>query len=352
LRGIARRFGARLAVDGVTLDAARGEVLCLLGPSGCGKSTTLRIAAGLERADAGLVFVGGRLVEGEGRYEPPQTRRVGLMFQDYALFPHLSAKDNVGFGLAGLPRAERDARAEEELSRVGLDALKHAFPHTMSGGEQQRVALARMLAPRPDVVLMDEPFSGLDARLRDEVRGTSLKRLREAGAAVVMVTHDPEEAMRVGTRVALMEGGRIVQEGTPGELYLHPRDRQAVALFGGANVFHARVSQGWISSPFGRIAANSLSEGAWAEIVYRPSSVRVAETGAAARVLGVRPFAGQLEVEAEILAEALPEGVEAPMSIRAQAPFLAGAVPGASVRLSANPQEAFVFPCRDRMNRD
>src|SRR5262249_13091781 len=145
LRSVTRRFGARLAVDAVSLDANRGHVLCLLGPSGCGKSTTLRIAAGLERADAGQVYVGNRLVDGEGRFEPPETRRVGLMFQDYALFPHLTAKQNVAFGLSRLPRAEREKRAEDELSRVGLLALKDAYPHTLSGGEQQRVALARML---------------------------------------------------------------------------------------------------------------------------------------------------------------------------------------------------------------
>jgi iron(III) transport system ATP-binding protein len=336
-----------MAVDGVSLDVKRGEVLCLLGPSGCGKSTTLRIAAGLERPDSGLVFVGGRLVEGEGRHEPPETRRVGLMFQDYALFPHLTAKENVAFGLAKLPRATRNARAEDELARVGLSALKDAYPHTLSGGEQQRVALARMLAPKPDVVLMDEPFSGLDAALRDEVRGTTLKRLKEERAAVVMVTHDPDEAMRVGDRVALMRAGRIVQEGTPTEIYRHPSDAQAVALFGGANIFHARVTNGYVASPFGQARANSVAEGEWAEILYRPASVRVAETGVHARVLAVRPYAGQLEVEAAIDRCALPEGVEIPISVRAAASPDMALSPGAEVSLAARPEDAFVFPCRD-----
>ncbi|HEX3486251.1 MAG TPA: ABC transporter ATP-binding protein, partial [Micropepsaceae bacterium] len=308
LRGLYRRFGGRMAVDGVSLDVKRGEVLCLLGPSGCGKSTTLRIAAGLERPDSGLVFAGGRLVEGEGRREPPETRRVGLMFQDYALFPHLTAKQNVAFGLAKLPRAERDARAEDELSRVGLLHLKDAFPHTMSGGEQQRVALARMLAPKPDVVLMDEPFSGLDSALRDDVRGATLKRLKDAGAAVVMVTHDPDEAMRVGDRVAIMRSGRIVQTGTPAEIYRRPADPQAAALFGGANIFHARVTNGRAASPFGQTPTNSVAEGTWAEILYRPASVRVADKGVPARVLAVRPYAGQFEVEAAIAPSALPDG--------------------------------------------
>ena len=160
LRSVSRSFGTRKAVDGVSLDVRRGEVLCLVGPSGSGKSTTLRIAAGLERPDSGAVFIGGRLVEGEGRHVPPEKRGVGLMFQDYALFPHLSVKANVAFGLAGIPRSEREARAADELHRVGLTHLINNYPHTLSGGEQQRVALARMLAPQPQVVLMDEPFSG------------------------------------------------------------------------------------------------------------------------------------------------------------------------------------------------
>jgi iron(III) transport system ATP-binding protein len=351
LKGITKRFGARLALDGVTLDVARGQVLCLLGQSGCGKSTTLRIAAGLERPDSGLVFVGGRLVEGEGRHEPPETRRVGLMFQDYALFPHLSARQNVAFGLSKLPRGERGKRADAELAQVGLAALKDAYPHTLSGGEQQRVALARLLAPGPDVVLMDEPFSGLDARLRDEVRGTTLSRLRQAETAVVMVTHDPDEAMRVGDVVAVMEAGRIVQTGSPTEIYRAPKTPGAAALFGGANLFHARVINGSANSPFGQAGANFMAEGEWAEIVYRPSSVRVAEEGVLARVLAVRPQGGQLEVEAAIEPSSLPSGVEAPMSVRAAAPLDAGISPGVEIRLSARPEDAFVFPCRDRVCR-
>jgi len=351
LRALTRRFGSRIAVDGLSLDVKRGEVLCLLGPSGCGKSTTLRIAAGLERPDSGQVFVGGRLVEGEGRHEPPESRHVGLMFQDYALFPHLTVKQNVAFGLARLPRPSREARAEEELARVGLTRLKDAFPHTLSGGEQQRVALARMLAPKPDVVLMDEPFSGLDGDMRDEVRGTTLKRLKEAKAAIVMVTHDSDEAMRVGDRVALMREGRVVQIGTPAEIYREPVDPQAAALFGGANLFHARVTNGCVASPFGQTRTKSVAEGAWAEVLYRPASVRVAETGVPARVLSVRPYAGQLEVEAAILQSALPQGVEAPISVRAAAAMNMALSPGAEIHLAAEPEDAFVFPCRDEICR-
>jgi len=352
LRQVSRRFGARAAVNGVSLDVKRGEVLCLLGPSGCGKSTTLRIAAGLERPEAGQVFVGGRLVEGNGSHVPPEKRGVGLMFQDYALFPHLDAKANVAFGLKGVPAAERASRARDELARVGLAHLADAYPHTMSGGEQQRVALARMLAPKPDVVLMDEPFSGLDARLRDDVRGRTLSRLREAGAAVVIVTHDPDEAMRVGDRIALMRDGLVVQDGSPLDLYRAPADPQAVALFGGANVFHARIEGGHGATPFGATGTGGVADGEWAEIIFRPSLVKVAGEGALARVVSVRPSGNGLEVEAMLESGTLPQGVEGPAIIRAMAPN--GAVwdqavrPGAEIRLSASPEDAFVFPCLDR----
>jgi iron(III) transport system ATP-binding protein len=208
-----------------------------------------------------------------------------------------------------------------------------------------------MLAPKPDVVLMDEPFSGLDTALRDEVRGATLKRLKEAGAAIIMVTHDPDEAMRVGDRVALMREGRVVQTGTPAEIYRHPADPQAAALFGGANVFHARVTNGCAASPFGQTPTKSVAEGAWAEVLYRSASVRVADKGVPARVLTVRPYAGQLEVEAAILRSALPEGVEAPTYVRAAAAMNMALTPGAEIHLAAEPQDAFVCPCRDEICR-
>jgi iron(III) transport system ATP-binding protein len=343
-----KRFGARSAVNGVSLDVSRGQVLCLLGASGCGKSTTLRIAAGLERPDAGCVFVGGRLVEGDGVHVPPERRGIGLMFQDYALFPHLSVRGNVGFGLAHLPRAERNRRAERELERVGLGHLADAFPHTLSGGEQQRVALARMLAPAPSVVLMDEPFSGLDTSLRDSVRATTLKTLREANAAVVIVTHDPDEALRIADRIALMRGGRIVQEGTPVELYAHPVDRETAVLFGSANLFHTQVTGRAARSPFGPVPAAGLGEGDWAEVLYRSAQVRVADQGVPARVVGVRPQGGILEVEAAFETAALPEGVEAPPVVRAAAALGTELSAGAPIRLQANPEDAFVFPCLDK----
>ena len=196
VEGLTRRFNGRAVVSDVSLRVLPGQVTCLLGPSGCGNSTALRLLAGVDRPDAGRVSVDGEIFC-DGRVSvPPERRGVGLMFQDFALFPHLSVADNVGFGLS-LKGAEKASRVEEMLDRVHLGDFGAAFPHELSGGEQQRVALARAIAPGPRVMLMDEPFSGLDNRLRDGIRDETLDILKEMGSAVVLVTHEPEEAMRM-----------------------------------------------------------------------------------------------------------------------------------------------------------
>ena len=225
---LSRAFGGRRVVDDVTLTVAAGQVTCLLGPSGCGKSTTLRIIAGVERTDQGEVRIDGRVVEGPGVHVPPEARSVGLMFQDFALFPHLTVAENVGFGLRA-DRAEKARRVGELLEKVDLSGFDRKHPHELSGGEQQRVALARALAPRPRVMLMDEPFSGLDNRLRDGIRDRTLELLKEEGAAVLLVTHEPDEAMRMADEIALMRQGRIVQKGAPYNVYNAPVDKAAAA---------------------------------------------------------------------------------------------------------------------------
>ncbi len=183
LEGVTVTFDGVPAVSDLTLDVGAGEIVCLLGPSGCGKTTTLRVAAGVERQKQGRVLIDGRLVSAKGRHEPPEARSIGLMFQDFALFPHLTVAENVAFGLRRMTTpVKRSALVAEYLVRVGLEAFSRKFPHQLSGGEQQRVALARALAPRPRVMLMDEPFSGLDNRLRDEVRDHTLSILKEEGA--------------------------------------------------------------------------------------------------------------------------------------------------------------------------
>ena len=255
LEGLRHEYGGVPAIHGVSLDVSAGEVVSLLGPSGCGKSTTLRIAAGVERQSAGTVRIDGAIASDDGKHAPPEARSVGLMFQEFALFPHLSVVDNVAFGLKG---SDRHQRASAELKRVGLAGYEEKYPHQLSGGEQQRVALARALAPKPKVMLMDEPFSSLDHRLRDESRDEALSLLQENGTGVLLVTHDPDEAMRMSDRIALMREGRIVQIGAPYHIYNHPVDRRAAEFFSDLNVIHGVVNSQQTDTPFGRFLTPGL----------------------------------------------------------------------------------------------
>jgi iron(III) transport system ATP-binding protein len=272
--GLSRAFAGRLVVDNVSLGVASGQVTCLLGPSGCGKSTTLRMIAGVDTPDAGRILIDGVEVAGPNRAIPPEARSVGLMFQDFALFPHLDVAANVGFGLRG-DKALRTARVGELLERVNLQGFGKKHPHQLSGGEQQRVALARALAPRPRVMLMDEPFSGLDNRLRDGIRDTTLEILKEEGAAVVLVTHEPDEAMRMADEIALMRGGRVVQRGAPYNVYNAPVDEDAAAFFSDINVIRG-VSRGALTdTPFGAFLTPGHADGAAVDIVIRPQHLKI-----------------------------------------------------------------------------
>ena len=273
IRDLRRVFGDREAVRGVSLKVAAGQVTCLLGPSGCGKSTTLRMIAGVEMQDSGEIYLDGTLLCDTVFRVPPERREIGLMFQDFALFPHLSVADNVGFGL---PRGgDREARVLALLDRVGLAAYANAYPDQLSGGEQQRVALARAIAPQPKVMLMDEPFSGLDERLRDDVRDTTLRLLREEGTAVVLVTHEPAEAMRMADEIALMRQGQIVQQGAPYAVYNAPVDRDAAAFFSDINVIPACVEGALARTPFGEFLAPGHEDGTQIDIVIRPQHLKV-----------------------------------------------------------------------------
>ncbi|MDP3197920.1 ABC transporter ATP-binding protein [Tabrizicola sp.] len=274
VRNLVRSFGGRRVVDDVSLAVAAGQVTCLLGPSGCGKSTTLRIIAGVERADAGEVLLEGQIVAGPGVHVPPERRSVGLMFQDFALFPHLTVAENVGFGLR-VDRGEKARRVGELLEKVDLSGFGPKHPHELSGGEQQRVALARALAPKPKVMLMDEPFSGLDNRLRDGIRDRTLELLKEEGAAVLLVTHEPDEAMRMADEIALMRAGRVVQKGAPYNVYNAPVDKAAAAFFSDINVIRG-VSKGALTqTPFGAFLTPGHSDGGEVEIVIRPQHLRI-----------------------------------------------------------------------------
>lgn len=271
---LTRAFGGAPVVSDVSLSIAPGQVTCLLGPSGCGKSTTLRMIAGVERPDAGRILIDGTEVFGPRVSLPPEARSVGLMFQDFALFPHLTVAQNVAFGLKG-EKAARSARVGELLERVNLVGYGDKHPHQLSGGEQQRVALARALAPRPRVMLMDEPFSGLDNRLRDGIRDTTLDLLKEEGAAVLLVTHEPDEALRMADEIALMRKGRIVQIGSPYNVYNSPADKAAAAFFSDINVIRG-ISRGALTlTPFGDFLTPGHADGAEVEIVIRPQHLKI-----------------------------------------------------------------------------
>ena len=272
IQNIVKTFGGRRVVDDVSLTVMPGQVTCLLGPSGCGKSTTLRIIAGVEAQDTGTIRVDGEVIcDGSFRL-PPESRHIGLMFQDFALFPHLTVGQNVGFGIKG---PEAPQRVTQLLEKVGMARHVDDYPHQLSGGEQQRVALARALAPRPRIMLMDEPFSGLDDRLRDDIRDETLDVLKSEGTAVLLVTHEPAEAMRMADEIALMRDGRIVQQGAPYNIYNTPVDIKAAAFFSDINVLHGKVQGALTDTPFGQFLAPGVPDGTEVDIVIRPQHIKI-----------------------------------------------------------------------------
>ncbi|MFT7108301.1 MAG: iron(III) transport system ATP-binding protein [Yoonia sp.] len=272
IKNIVKDFGGRRVVDDVSLSVMPGQVTCLLGPSGCGKSTTLRIIAGVEQQDSGSIHVDDAMVCDSNFQLPPEARHIGLMFQDFALFPHLTVAQNVAFGLKG---GKVTDRVHLLLEKVGMTVHLNDFPHQLSGGEQQRVALARALAPKPRIMLMDEPFSGLDDRLRDDIRDETLEVLKSEGTAVLLVTHEPGEAMRMADEIALMRNGKIVQSGAPYNIYNAPVDIEASAFFSDINVIKGKVHGALTNTPFGQFLAPGVPDGTEVNIVIRPQHLKI-----------------------------------------------------------------------------
>lgn len=348
---VTKRYGERLALDGLSLDVEPGEVVCLLGPSGCGKTTLLRVAAGIERPTSGRILISDIEVAGPARFVQPEDRGVGLMFQDFALFPHLTIVENVAFGLKALPREDARREALLMLSRVGIERYADQYPHILSGGQQQRVALARAIVPRPAVMLMDEPFSGLDVQLRDVMQEETLELLNETRATTMIVTHDPEEAMRIGDRIAVMRAGRLIQTGRAQDLYHRPAALFVARLFSEINEITYRVAGGRISTPIGSLPAEGVTEGALATLCVRergvgivaaPSNGSGSAPGLAARVRSAK-FLGDA-VRYEVVAE----GFDEPINVRANvgSPF----EKGSEVRLHIDPGQVLIFPpCADKV---
>jgi len=342
LSGIRHAYGPKEVLRGVSLEVAPGEILCLLGPSGDGKTTLLRLVSGLETLQHGLIELDGRRLAEPGRAVPPEGRNVGFVFQDYALFPHLTVGENVAFGLNRVPRGDRGWRVAEALARVGLEAYAESWPHQLSGGQQQRVALARALAPRPAVLLLDEAFASLDARLREKVRDDTLHVLQQAGIPALIVTHDAEEAMFMADRIALMRQGRVVQLGTPEELYLRPAEPFVATFLGEVNRLPGRVRDGLAWTAIGPAPGHGLENGAPCEVLLRPEGLRVLpdpESGVMAEVEASRMLGATTLVHL-----AVADGEGGLLHLHARLPPGAALARGQKVAVALDPTRAFAFP--------
>lgn len=278
------------AVDNLSFQVEKGEIYTLLGPSGCGKTTTLRLLAGFEMPDGGQISIAGNVMAGAGYWVPPEKRGVGMVFQNYALFPHLEVERNVAFGLRNLPPRARTGRTREFIDLVGLSGFEKRFPHELSGGQQQRVALARALCPGPLVILLDEPFSNLDADLRESMRGELKKIIRSTGTTAVLVTHDQKDALAISDRIMVMQLGAIQQQGDPRSIYLSPANEFVAAFIGKSNIITGRLSANcrFIETDIGEIPINPphLKEknGAF-RLSIRPEGFELADDG---------PFTGRV----------------------------------------------------------
>lgn len=311
-RSLVKSFGDQFTVDDVSFSVAAGDILVLLGPSGCGKTTTLRLIAGFEHLDGGSIEVAGTVVADSSTHMPPERRGVGMVFQDYAVFPHLSVGRNVGFALGKGEEARQ--RILELLSFVGLQGQENKMPHELSGGEQQRVALARALSLEPAILLLDEPFSNLDASLRADVRAEVRSLLKENGITAVFVTHDQEEALFLGDLIAVMHEGRFEQVDTPENIYHRPRTRFVAEFIGQTDIIEGMIVKGGVETPFGFLPrAVTLPEGTGVELALRPEHVSLMPAAQGAGRIVSRQFAGM----SYLYQVALPDG----HTLRSRLPF-------------------------------
>lgn len=335
------------AVAGLSLNIEQGEILVLLGPSGCGKTTTLRLIAGFEEPDQGEILIRGAVVAAPGSFVPPDRRRIGMVFQDYALFPHLSVRDNVLFGIKRLSKEEKEERLHRVLELVGLKARENYFPHQISGGQQQRVALARALATEPDLILLDEPLSNLDADLRVRMRSELDVMLRKAGVTAVMVTHDQEDAFSLADRVAVLNEGRLEQVGTPEQIYHEPATFFVADFVGQADFVSGVLTEGGADTPFGFVPIEpSFDKGVHVKLMVRPDDVVLESDADGGSHIIERRFRGS-DIVYQV---SLPTG-EVVQSIQASnIDYPAGAAVRASIRpihiVLLNKDTGEIFSCR------
>ena len=339
-RHIVHAYNGKPSIEDVSFSIERGEVVTLLGPSGCGKTTMLRLAAGLETPRDGEIWLDGKLVSDATHIVPPEDRGIGYMFQDYALFPHLSVLENVVFGLKEKGSAAM-RRGLDVLAETDLEALADSYPHELSGGQQQRVALARALAPKPSVILLDEPYVGLDSRLRERIRDQMLHVLKASETAALMVTHDAEEAMFMSDHIVVLRGGQVQQTGRPVNLYCQPNSAFVAEFFGEVNQIEGIVTNGKIETVLGTFAApDSCSDGQDVQIVIRYEALNIEpdSAGANAEVMEAR-----LLGRASLIHLSVPTGTDE-LHLHARVPGLNSLPSGSQVRITVDPSQAFVFP--------
>ncbi len=308
IQKLSKKFGERFAVNQASWSAQSGQIICLLGHSGCGKTTMLRLIAGLETPTEGSIQLERKVLWDPYQQVQAEERNIGFVFQDYALFPHLSVLENVMFGLKKIPKHERQSIAENALKHVSMSHHIHSYPHTLSGGEQQRVALARALAPKPHVLLMDEPFSNLDHRLRDQIRQSTIEILKQTSTTTIIVTHDPEEALQIADQIILMHQGKIIQSGTPKQLYFQPKTLFAARYFSDLNEIKTQIQDQQLHTIFGNIdIPKHLTSNNEIRCYFRPHQLRVnrikTENSLAAKIISSN-FLGysqllKLKIEAE-----------------------------------------------------
>jgi len=308
IQKLSKKFGERFAVNQASWSAQSGQIICLLGHSGCGKTTMLRLIAGLETPTEGSIQLERKVLWDPYQQVQAEERNIGFVFQDYALFPHLSVLENVMFGLKKIPKHERQSIAENALKLVSMSHHIHSYPHTLSGGEQQRVALARALAPKPHVLLMDEPFSNLDHRLRDQIRQSTIEILKQTSTTTIIVTHDPEEALQIADQIILMHQGKIIQSGTPKQLYFQPKTLFAARYFSDLNEIKTQIQDQQLHTIFGNIdIPKHLTSNNEIRCYFRPHQLRVnrikTENSLAAKIISSN-FLGysqllKLKIEAE-----------------------------------------------------